>query len=81
MFPNYSIGALLDPDIKSDSRVILQQPQDGCSPCQLHLDTTQLSGYYLHSVAVTSEARNMEVYDDSGEYLGTAGRSVVVNTG
>jgi len=43
------------------------------------LDTTQLAGYYLHNIAITSEARNMEVYDDSGEYLGTAGRSVVEN--
>ena len=60
--------------------MILQQPQDVPTPCQLHLDTAQLAGYYLHNVAVTSEARNMEVYDSSGEYLGTAGRSVVENT-
>lgn len=46
----------------------------------MHLDTTKLMGYYLRGIAVTSEARNVEVYYDNGEYIGTAGRSILKNT-
>ena len=76
-----SNGALLDIGINSHMyTVILKQPEDNTIICQLHLDTTKLTGYYLQGVTVTSEARNVEVYYDNGEYLGTAGRSMLKST-
>ena len=60
--------------------VTLKQPESDGVTCQLHLDTTKLNGYNLQGVAVTSEARNVEVYYDNGEYIGTAGRSILKNT-
>ena len=74
-----SNGALLDLGIIPEN-VILKQPEDDTVACQLHFDTTKLTGYYLQGVAVTSEARNVEVYYDNGEYIGTAGRSLLKNT-
>ena len=75
-----SNGALLNLGINPPT-VILKQPEDdGVTCCQLHLDTTKLNGYYLQGVAVTSEAKNVEVYYDDGEYIGTAGRSILKNT-
>lgn len=76
-----SNGALLNLAGNNPPTVILKQPEDnGVTSCQLHLDTTKLNGYYLQGVAVTSEARNVEVYYDNGEYIGTAGRSILKNT-
>ena len=77
---SYSNGALLGLEI-SPRAVMLRQPEDDrLVHCQLHLDTTKLTGYYLQGVAVTSEARNVEVYYDNGEYIGTSGRSILNNT-
>ena len=80
VFSFNSNGALLNLASNNPPTVILKQQEDKGVTCQLHLDTTKLNGYYLQGVAVTSEARNVEVYYDNGEYIGTAGRSILKNT-
>lgn len=75
-----SNGALLSLGSTPDNLILKQPGDDAVTCCQLHVDTTKLTGYYLRGIAVTSEARNVEVYYDSGEYIGTAGRSVLQNT-
>ena len=72
-----SNGAQLDPAINAGSVIVKKAEDDTSFCCQLHLDTTKLTGYYLRGVSVTSEARNVEVYYDNGEYIGTAGRTAL----
>ncbi|XP_058477255.1 ATPase PAAT isoform X3 [Solea solea] len=52
------------------SPVVLEQVDDAC-PCVLKLQCSSSSSAAIRRLLVISEARTMEVYDQTGEYCGT----------
>ena len=80
-----SSGSLLEeahPDGQSATPISLTAPtSDPNQPCRLHIDISDLRGYTLSQIELTTTSRTTELYrhadGDDDEYVGTIRGNVV----